>query len=94
MADNHIIPGLVFADDICLTADSLEDLQEMLDICQTWAEEYGMSFNTGKSELMQLAGKIPDEPQETPTSTGGTASSRAMDQRASEPPCQTQDDTI
>ena len=61
LADNQIIPGLVFADDICLTADSLEDLQEMLDICQTWAEEYGMSFNTGKSELMQLAGKIPDE---------------------------------
>lgn len=33
----------------------------MLQICETWAQEYGMSFNPGKSEIIQLAGKVPKE---------------------------------
>ena len=60
LADDRWIRGLLFADDICLTAESLEDLKVMLDICEQWANDYGMSFNTAKCEIMQLAGKVPE----------------------------------
>ena len=56
-----MLRSLFFADDICLLAESLEDLKRMLQICYTWAEEFGMSFNEDKCELMQLAGKVPDQ---------------------------------
>jgi hypothetical protein len=51
---------LLFADDICLAAESFEDLDGMLKVCQEWADEWGMSFNHNKTEAMQLAGRIPD----------------------------------
>jgi hypothetical protein len=52
---------LLFADDVCLFAESLEDLEQMLKVCQKWAEEWGMSFNHGKTDGLQLAGKIPKD---------------------------------
>ena len=55
------IRGLFFADDICLLAETMEDMQHMLTICEQWAEEFGMSFNAGKSEMMQLAGRISQQ---------------------------------
>jgi hypothetical protein len=51
---------LFFADDICLTAESAEDLQEMLDICYEWTQEFRMCFNASKCELIQLVGKQSD----------------------------------
>ncbi len=39
----------------------MEDMQHMLTICEQWAEEFGMSFNAGKSEMMQLAGRISQQ---------------------------------
>jgi hypothetical protein len=51
---------LLFADDICLVASSLEDLQRMLDLCTKWAVETRMVFNTTKSDLLHLAGAPPD----------------------------------
>lgn len=54
-----LINCLLFADDTCILTSSLEDLKEMLAVCVSWAAEFGMSFNALKSELIQLAGKIP-----------------------------------
>lgn len=51
------IRAQVFADDICLMAESTEDLQKMLDICNAWTLEFGMNFNASKCELIQLAGR-------------------------------------
>lgn len=59
--DEVFIRGLFFADDICLVNASLHDLQDMLRICEAWAQEAGMSFNLEKCEIMQLAGKIPKD---------------------------------
>lgn len=53
---------LLFADDICLLAQTTEDLQRMLDICNEWTLEFGMNFNTSKCELIQLAGSMPQPP--------------------------------
>jgi hypothetical protein len=53
---------LLFADDICLLAESIEDLQRMLDICNEWTLEFSMNFNASKCELIQLAGRIPQPP--------------------------------
>jgi hypothetical protein len=59
-AAQAFIRSLLFADDICLTVETLEDLAEMLRICEEWAQEFGMSFNSSKSEIIQLAGRIPE----------------------------------
>ena len=56
------IRSLLFADDICLVAETKEDLQLMLDICQQWTEEFRMSFNPAKCELIQLAGSTGQAP--------------------------------
>ena len=58
LTDDRIIRGLFFADDICLLAESIKDMRRMLAICEEWAQEFGMTFNAGKSEMMQLAGRI------------------------------------
>jgi hypothetical protein len=57
----HLINCLLFADDTFVLSDSLEDLDVLLEVCNTWAKDFGMCFNAGKSEIIQLAGKIPDE---------------------------------
>jgi hypothetical protein len=59
-AGKEFIRCLLFADDICLTASSLEDLQRMLDICSQWATDMAMAFNTRKSHLLHLNGTRPD----------------------------------
>lgn len=55
----RVISSLLFADDTCLVAESLGDLRDMLEVCSSWAKDFGMKFNASKSELLQLAGKIP-----------------------------------
>jgi hypothetical protein len=60
LTDAELIRCLLFADDICLVASSLEDLQRMLDICSQWAAEVQMVFNTKKSHLVHLSGPAPD----------------------------------
>jgi hypothetical protein len=60
LAPETFIRCLLFADDICLTASSLEDLQRMLNICSDWAVEAAMIFNTSKSHLLHLRGQSPD----------------------------------
>ena len=55
LTDDRIIRGLFFADDICLLAETMTDMRHMLAVCEGWAEELGMTFNAGKSEMMQLS---------------------------------------
>jgi hypothetical protein len=61
LTDDRIIRGLFFADDICLLAETMEDMRHMLAVCEGWADEFGMTFNAGKSEMMQLAGRISQQ---------------------------------
>lgn len=56
LSPGTFIRCLLFADDICLTASSLEDLQRMLNVCSDWAKEAAMIFNTKKSHLLHLWG--------------------------------------
>jgi hypothetical protein len=58
-AAEHIVSCLLFADDTCLVAENFSDLREMIEVCRVWASDFGMKFNGSKSELIQLAGKIP-----------------------------------
>jgi hypothetical protein len=58
-AAEHLISCLLFADDTCLVAENLSDLRAMIEVCRVWAADFGMKFNGSKSELIQLAGKIP-----------------------------------
>jgi hypothetical protein len=55
------IRSLFFADDVCLLAESQDDLRNMLVICQKWAEDFGMTFNAAKCEVMQLSGQAPEQ---------------------------------
>lgn len=58
------LQSLFFADDIALCAETIEDLQRMLIICDEWASEYNITFNAAKSEVMQLTGKKEKEKPE------------------------------
>lgn len=53
--------GLVFkegfyADDVMLMAETAEELQDMLRVCERWAAEVGLEFNVPKCKLMVLTG--------------------------------------
>ena len=56
--------GLVFregfyADDVVLVAETPDQLQGMLDVCDQWAVEVGLEFNVPKSKVMVLTGARP-----------------------------------
>ena len=53
---NWILPGLTFADDIVLTAETVEDLQKLLDVCTTEAAARHLNFNAKKSAVVQFTG--------------------------------------
>jgi hypothetical protein len=38
----------------------MEDLENMLEACRLWASEFKMSFNPSKSEVLMLAGRLPE----------------------------------
>lgn len=57
---NWVLPGLTFADDIVLMAETAEDLQKLVYICDEEADARGLRFNNKKSAVMQLVG--PQEP--------------------------------
>jgi hypothetical protein len=50
---------LLLADDTCLVASSLSDLQRVLGVCSQWAAEVAVTFNTRKSHLLHLFGPPP-----------------------------------
>ena len=49
--------AILYADDIALSANSLQELQEMIDICSSWALENGMEFSSSKSKWMGFPSK-------------------------------------
>lgn len=46
------ISGLLFADDLCLLADSEAELQVLLDSASTWAKKWGMTFGIKKCAVV------------------------------------------
>jgi len=50
------IKDLLYADDICLLAESEEELQALLCVCEEWAQITGFTFSVEKSKVMVLAG--------------------------------------
>ncbi|XP_037505770.1 uncharacterized protein LOC119382110 [Rhipicephalus sanguineus] len=59
-SENYHLPGLAFADDLVVMAESNQDLQSLLDICQTEVASLGLRFNTKKSAVVCLAGGNTD----------------------------------
>ncbi|XP_049267539.1 uncharacterized protein LOC125756680 [Rhipicephalus sanguineus] len=59
-SENYHLPGLAFADDLVVMAESSQDLQSLLDICQTEVTSLGLRFNTKKSAVVCLAGGNTD----------------------------------
>lgn len=59
-SENHHLPGLAFADDLVLMAESHQELQSLLDICQTEIVSLGLRFNIKKSAVVRLAGGSTD----------------------------------
>ncbi|KAG0412358.1 hypothetical protein HPB47_010498 [Ixodes persulcatus] len=51
-----VLPGLTYADDVVLTAESVCDMQKLLDICTEVATGLGLKFNTNKSAAVLFAG--------------------------------------
>ena len=55
------IKDLLYADDTALLAETPEDLNAMLGVCQEWADAHGMAFSIEKSKVMVLAGSNPED---------------------------------
>ena len=52
---------LLYADDMCLIAPTRSAMQELLDICVEFCNEFCLSFNTKKSRVMifgEMKGKV------------------------------------
>ena len=49
----------MYADDLALIASSLEELQGMLDIVQTYAQKWRYSLHPGKSKVMVFGSRQP-----------------------------------
>lgn len=50
---HQLLPGLLYADDILLTANSRAELQELLDICSRHADRLGLRFSPRKCAVLQ-----------------------------------------
>ena len=50
----HKIPGLFFADDIVLMAESPKELQEMLNIVGEYGNKWRLEFSTDKGQIITL----------------------------------------
>ena len=55
------LPGLTFADDLVLMAESAQDLQDLIHISQAEITRLGLRFNCKKSAVVPLAGTCTDE---------------------------------
>ena len=54
------LSALGFADDIALATDCPIKAQKLLDLCQTWARTYRMTFSTSKCKVMVFNGPSSD----------------------------------
>jgi len=50
--DEVLLNHLMFADDICVFCPSAHGLQNILDVCQSYAESHGIIFNCSKTVCM------------------------------------------
>jgi exonuclease III len=64
------IPGLLYADDSGLCAESRDDLQEMLDVVGNWATKWGMSFGIAKCGVFVVNGDMETLKENPPTLHG------------------------
>ena len=55
---NKIINHLFYADDLVLLCPSQRGLQELLEICESYAHEHDIKFNTNKSVVMIRKNKL------------------------------------
>jgi len=55
------VKGLLYAGDISLLAETVEELNMMLQVCQAWADQSGSVFSVKKSKATVLAGTDPLE---------------------------------
>jgi len=57
------IGGLAYVDDLCLCADSAEELNKMITVAQHWAEDHQAKINygAGKSEIIVFNETSPDK---------------------------------
>jgi len=46
------IGGILYVDDLCLIFTNVQELQEMIHVCQTWSENTRMQINADKSKIM------------------------------------------
>lgn len=49
-----VINNIAFADDITLVANTVPDLQILIDICTSYAKEWRFNFNPSKSKCLQI----------------------------------------
>ena len=55
------IKGLFYADDMVLFAKNDKSLQSMLDIENTFAKSWGLSFNARKSQVLIIGKRVSDK---------------------------------
>ena len=53
---SEVVHCLLYADDICITADSQEDLQRALNVCQSFANESSFEYSMEKSQVVIFGG--------------------------------------
>ena len=58
------IPVFLYADDIALLADSAQQMQAMLFVCEKWAREYRMIFSLKKCEIVEYGAVLTDRVRE------------------------------
>ena len=58
------IPVFLYADDIALLADSAQQMQAMLFVCEKWAREYRMIFSLKKCGIVEYGAVLTDRVRE------------------------------
>ena len=59
---NRFVGGLCYADDLTILSPSVRGLQKMVGICEEFAKDYYVTFNSSKTLCMCL-GKMPEYPE-------------------------------
>ena len=49
-----MVPGLLFADDTALLAESADDMRKSLQCLQSWCEKWSVEINVEKSAVMHM----------------------------------------
>ena len=49
-----VVPGLLFADDTALLAESADDMRKSLQCLQSWCEKWSVEKNVEKSAVMHM----------------------------------------